>query len=328
MKSEYEIWSDNLLEAHWFMELDPSLSTAKIKNIGKRGSNPVAVEQLVVYDRPDIILLKDENPILVVEKTREVPTGHNVGQRVARLARAAEFSVPTLFFLPFDAMKHGKHSSICSLNVRLIRAMLRMTEIHEVPVLPVNWPMDSDGELIVDGSENNHISVLISALIGESESEKSSAMQKEVRWLKSELLRREMAYQPYSQLPKSARFESTKDFFSGLGFRSLVGVDGLESRAQSLVYRIDMSPEKCRRQDPYTGMQFIYDYGWLRKGKKPSDRESNLILHVPRVDAATWLAANPEDYETKSCNWYLVADAIVLKDAVIPITEWPLSDSN
>ena len=328
MSAGYEIWSDNLLEAHWFMELEPLLNAAEVQNIGKRGSNPLAVEKLVVYDRPDIILLKDEKPILVVEKTREVPTGHNVGQRVARLARAAEFSVPTLFFLPFDAMKHGKHSSICSLNARLIRAMLRMTEIHEVPVLPVNWPMDSDGELVVDGSENSHLSELVSVLVGESESEKHNVIHQEIVWLKDELLRRETAYPPYSQLPKSVGFMSTKDFFLSLGFQSLGGVERLETRAESLVYTIDMSPEKCRRQDPYTGMQFIYDYGWLRKGKKPSNRDSNLILHVPRVDAATWLAANPEDYETKSCNWYLVADAIVLKDAVIPITEWPLSDSN
>ena len=309
------------------MELDERLSKSDIRTIGKRGSNPLIIDSLVTYDRPDIILLENGNPILVVEKTREVPTGHNVGQRFARLVRAAELSVPTLFFLPFDAMKHGKHGSVCSLNARLIRAMLRMTEIHKVPILPVNWPMDGNGELIVDGSENDHVASLTATLVGQVEPEVAHMVDQEIGWLQTELVRREMNYPAYSRLPKSAEILSTSAFFGGINFRDLAGVDVLECREESLVYTIDMSPEKCRRQDPYTGMQFLYDYGWLRTGPKPADRSINLILHVPRVDAATWLAANPEDYLTKSCNWYLTADAIVLKDAVIPITDWPLSDN-
>ena len=39
--------------------------------------------------------------LLVVKKTREVPTGHNVGQRMARLIRAVELGIPTIYFCPF-----------------------------------------------------------------------------------------------------------------------------------------------------------------------------------------------------------------------------------
>jgi hypothetical protein len=90
---QYEIWGDNENESLWFQGLDSRLVSAKVRNIGPRGTNSEIVDSLVVYDRPDIILLADEKPILVLEKTAEVPTGHNVGQRVARLVRAAELSL-------------------------------------------------------------------------------------------------------------------------------------------------------------------------------------------------------------------------------------------
>ncbi|MFL6318179.1 MAG: hypothetical protein ACJ73C_15780, partial [Nitrososphaeraceae archaeon] len=57
----------------------------------------------------DIILVEDEVPKLILEKTREVPTGHNVGQRFGRLVNAAEEGVMVIFFLPFIARKHGKY---------------------------------------------------------------------------------------------------------------------------------------------------------------------------------------------------------------------------
>ncbi|MCF8522799.1 MAG: hypothetical protein K9G08_03420 [Pontimonas sp.] len=325
MTRKFEIWSDNIVEADWFQSLDRRLEGAGLKSIGRRGANAVVVDELVVYDRPDIILLEDGMPILVVEKTREVPTGHNVGQRFARLARAAELGVPTIFFLPFDAKKHGIHGSICSLNARLIRAMLKMSVIHDTPVLPVNWPVDGHGELFVDGRENREIARLVSEVLDGQSSLDSDVVSREVASLRDELRRRELAYPPYGRLPPSADLRQTDGFFRELGFQDLAGVGDLKSRAESLVYRLDMSPAKCRRQDPYTGMQFVYDYGWLRTGPNPANRAANLILHVPRVDAQTWITSNPEDYESKSCNWYLIADAIVLQDAVIHITEWPLS---
>ena len=100
--------------------------------------------------------------ILVIEKTREVPTGHNVGQRVARLVKAVENRVPTIKFFPFDAKKHGTYSNICNLNIRLLLSFERMWEIHRCPIMALNWIADADGELIDDGSEDDEMrSVLI-----------------------------------------------------------------------------------------------------------------------------------------------------------------------
>lgn len=325
MVEEFYIWSDNALEAEWFASLDPRLNESRVQIIQKRGSNIQVIEDLVAYDRPDIILLdKEGNPVLVLEKTREVPTGHNVGQRVARLVRAAEFGLPTFFFLPFDARKHGTFSSMCTINVRLLRAMLRIGEVHKCDVLPVNWPCDADGELIVDGSENLRLSALIGSVLDSRIGKANDVLEVYEQEVLLELEFRENAYPPYRGLPKSVLVEGTSSFFSRIGIPVEENAKSLLKRKESLIYVMNMTPDKCKRQDPYTGMQFIYDYTWLRKGPSPRSRQKNLILHFPLVDKKTWIKKNPEDYKSKSCNWYLTADAIVLCDGIIYIENWPL----
>ena len=315
----YEIWGDNENESLWFQGLDSRLNSAKVRKIGLRGSNSEIVDSLVIYDRPDIILLLDEKPILVLEKTAEVPTGHNVGQRVARLVRAAEHEVPVLYFLPFDARKHGTFTGICSINTRLIKAMVRMSEIHNVPVLPVEWPSRKvDGELVTDGTQDNKLAQLVSSLLDSFPMKWNKVTKQHESWLEEELERRNSQYPPYQKLPTSAKIEKTSKFLGSLSFDTKK-YSSLLSRQETLIYRMDMTPDKCRREDPYTGTQFIYDYGWLREGPRPLDRNSNLLIHVPKVTVKRWKEANPNDPQRKSSNWYLTADGIVLKDGIILI---------
>jgi hypothetical protein len=315
----YEIWGDNENESLWFQSLDSRLKSAKITAIGKRGSNSELVDSLVMYDRPDIILLLDDKPILVLEKTAEVPTGHNVGQRAARLVRAAEHEIPVLFFLPFDARKHGAFTGICSINTRLLKAMVRMSEIHNVPVLPVEWPSrKADGELVADGTQDDKLASLVSSLLDSFPKKWNKATKQHESWLEEELQRRNSQYPPYQKLPTSAKIQKTSKFLESLSFDTKQ-YSSLLSRQETLVYKADMTPEKCRREDPYTGTQFIYDYGWLRDGPQPIDRKVNLLIHVPKVTVKRWSEANPNDPQRKSSNWYLTADGIVLKDGIILI---------
>ena len=96
------IFYDAPHEHDWFKSLDPRLKNIQSKKILSRGSNkPEIVNELILYDRLDIIFLLDDKPVLVLEKTEEVPSGHNVGQRIGRLARAVELGVPIIKFFPF-----------------------------------------------------------------------------------------------------------------------------------------------------------------------------------------------------------------------------------
>ena len=78
-----------------------------------------------------------------------------------------------------------------------------------------------------------------------------------------------------------------------------------------------MSEEKCRREDPYTGMQFLYDYQHCRNGVKPENKLRNLIIDVPNVSIRRWKEANPNDPSRKSVLWYATANGILLKDGLI-----------
>ena len=316
----YTVYSDNLLEAEWFIALDTRLDGARVEILGPRGSHPDAINDLLVYDRPDIILCKDANPVLTVEKTREVPTGHNVGQRVARLVRSLEFGIPAIKFFPFDARKHGRHSSICSLNVRLLAAFERMTHIHQVPMLACNWPADANGELMIDGSENERISELVSSFLSAGCSSWWPEAEQQLELLSKEYAERVAAYRNYANPPKSVVIGASRDLyrrFTEFEYLTIDEQQDLFGCEETVLYTIGMTPEKSRREDPYTGTQFIYDYAWCRNGARPENKSRNLVLRFPEISRDTWLRNNPDDSARKSSNWYLTANALLFSDGAI-----------
>jgi hypothetical protein len=315
--STLQIYSDNAIEAQWFSSLHPIFSEAELHLIRGRGENPAVIEELIQYDRPDIILTRGSEALLVVEKTREVPTGHNVGQRVARLVKAVEVGVPTIKFFPFDAKKHGEHAGVCNLNVRLLVAFERMWSIHGSPIVAVNWQSDRSGELIDDGSEDNELKSIMRDFV-ESDfdadcSRFDNLRRASIREVESRVTERPL----YGSPPPSVTFESTRGFLQRLGVLSdEQAVLQLLQLQESLVYRIGMTEHKCKRQDPYTGSQFIYDYAYCRTGPGVAEKSRNLILHFPCIRREVWEQCNPNRLDTKSCNWYLIANALVFSNGI------------
>lgn len=311
------IYCDNIIEGNWFKSLSPLLKSAQLVRLASRGSNPKTIDELIRYDRPDIILTIDGEPKLVLEKTREVPTGHNVGQRFARLVRAAELEVPVIAFFPFDARKHGDYTSVCNLNIRLLKAFEHMRLLHKVPVLAVNWPADEHHELIDDGSENEGPKRLIHGFLSTDCDSECKPFVEQERHMAEEYERRLKSFKAYNEPPASVAVDSTANTLAGFG----VPVEAetrkaLLARAETLTYTMAMTPEKCRREDPYTGTQFIYDYIWCRTGARVDQKHRNLVLHFPRIKRSHWHQKNPNDPGRKSCNWYLTANALVFSDGM------------
>jgi hypothetical protein len=314
----YEIFCDNEIEARWFKNLNKELQGAETVTIGKRDSNIPIVESLIEYDRPDIILLKEKEPVLVVEKTREVPTGHNVGQRVARLVRAVEMKIPTIKFFPFDARKHGEYSGICNLNIRILSAFENMWKIHATPMLAVNWKCDKNGELIDDGSEDDELKEIIEGYILSGCSKKCKEFEKQRIKNIKEYETRVAKRKNYAAPPPSVVFKKTKTLIkSKKHLLKKDQINHLQKNDESLIYLIGMTEKNCRREDPYTGTQFIYDYAYCRNGREPDDKNKNLILEFPKIKMKVWNSKNPNDKKRKSCNWYLVANALCFKDGVL-----------
>ena len=315
----FTIYSDNLIEADWFQNLSPKLQNAKNELIKERNKNIPIINELVDYDRPDIILLdQNKKPLLVLEKTAEVPTGHNVGQRIARLVKAIEKDIPTILFFPFDARKHGVHSGICNMNARLLLAFKRMWEIHNTPIFAINWKSDSNGELINDGSEDDELKNILKNLIENNFSLKSK-IYKKFKDLNYEEYQKRISIRPaYAKPPKSAEIIKTKEFLESLDFEIEEDKKNiLLKNEESLIYKIIMTEENCKRQDPYTGTQFMYDYLYCRIGKKKFEKNRNLFLYFPKIRKNLWKIKNPNNPETKSCNWYLIANTLIFKDGIL-----------
>ena len=319
MMEALDIYYDSLTEANWFSSLNPEFEIGKNNYhiIERRGNNPDLVDKIVEYDKPDIIVIKNDKPVLVIEITQEVPTGHNVGQRFARLVRAIELGIPAIYFFPFDAKKHGAYAGICNLNIRLLEAAKKMYEIHGTPLLCVNWPTDMHGEIIVDGSEDDVIKRILASYVDSGFDKNCEEILNHLDFMCAEYASRLRVRPSYSKLPSSVTRVKTSELISRYRLDNVPL--SFSVRPYTYVYRIDMTPAKCKRQDPYTGMVFIYDYMVCRTGPNVEDKKSNLVLFFPYLTTSIWKEKNPNDLTTKSCNWYLTANMLILKDGNIII---------
>ena len=319
----YKIYCDSEIEARWFQALcRKRLESAEVVRIASRGDNPDAIDQLVSYDRPDIILLQNNLPILVLEKTREVPTGHNVGQRFARLAKAAEKGVPSIYFLPYMAKKHGDYENICQMNPRMLLALIRMSKFHNTTCCSFKWPASEEGELMDDGTEDKALSYALSAFLNSGAGKKNDLMISQLDRMQQEYDVRVREHPAYASPPNSIEIADTEmTSLRGESKKSLNTCRIAKQRKETLVYTINMTPESCKRQDPYTGMQFIYDYGYCRNGPTKLHRSRNLVLKFPLLNSKTFLLKNPNDPKSKSCNWYLLADGFEFSDTFVSNNE-------
>ena len=312
-----EIYYDSLVEEDWFKNLNKELNLSNSHKIQLKGNIPI-IDNLLTYDKPDIILTKDKKPVLVVEKMKEVPTGHNPFQRAARLARAAENKIPAIYFFPFKAKKHGKFSNICYLNLRLLEAFEKMWKIHNSPILAVNWICDQDGELVDDGSEDESLKFILEKYIN-SNFDRSCQIFQELRiemikeYNERLLLPRGMIYK---NPPPSVPIKKTKDFLDNLEFSIDKEIKhSLMKREESVIYKIGLNDSTPKRQDPYTGSALIYDYLYCRKAINPEDKYRNLIIYFPKISFSKFKEKFPND-KTKSSNWYISANALVFCDGI------------
>ena|SRR3989344_4019192 len=318
---DIEIYYDAEQEIEWFISLDPRLASAKRELLRARGKNKnKIVEDLIMYDRPDIILLVNNKPKLVLEKTEEVPSGHNVGQRIGRLARAVEMGVSIVKFFPFLAMKHGKNANKCYVRPNIFLAFERMKQLHGVHVLAINWICDDDFELVRNGTENIMIKNLMKAFI---DNKFSFNEIKEVEYaeklMEKECNLRMSAHLNYRRLAPSLAIIKTNELLSQLQskFGCFNFEEKISKREETLIYKIGMTPENCRREDPYTGNQFIYDYRYCRNGPLTSDRTTNFVLKFPLLSKAEWKEANPFNPGRKSYLWYVLADFMIFSDGIL-----------
>lgn len=312
----YQIYFDAFQEAKWFQSLNKEFENSELLPINQ-AKDPEALK-LLRYDKPDIILIKDGKAVLALEKTTEVPTGHNVGQRFARIVCSAEEKIPFIYFFPFLAMKHGEYASACWVNARLLETMKKLREIHTTPIMAINWECDNKYELIRDGSQDIFLKEVVDDLVRHDFSDKTPILGKVYEIMGAKFQEALTRHPQYSDLPPTAREVITKEYLENLKtkYRNLNFDERVTSREKSLVYDIGM---KYVRSDPYTGTQLIYDYLLARRGVTPRERVMNIILRMPNIPKALWEKAATSKSRKDIRLYTKFADLIELSDAVIAI---------
>jgi hypothetical protein len=302
-------------EAHWFRGLHPNLRSAKEEAISD-AEGWDSVKAVLSYDRPDIVLLDGEQPILVVEETVEVPSAHNVGQRFARIAAAAECGVPCLYFSPYVAKKHGgKTAGPRYVNLRLFHALDAMVRTTRTAITTINWPVDEHFEVRRDREKDANVRNYMATFFnvyqangfaGVNASLLASEIHRRMILERSAFVSRSIRKpEQYDGPPPSVNLLSLADFKRQHG-RSIEKVG--KNINEVVLYKVGMTNI---RSDPYTGMAILYRYLYIVE--QPSRA---LVLWFPRITMSAWRTAargNRKDVRL----FRIAADAILFSDGLM-----------
>ena len=311
---DFTILYDEPQEAEWFHSLHISLADARAGAISDARLWP-GLEGVLSYDRPDIVLLDGDTPILVVEETVEVPSGHNVGQRFARIVAAAEAGVPFLYFGPYVARKHGGITAGPRyMNVRLFHALDALERITGTAVTTINWPIDAHSEVRRDQAKDQDVREYIRTFLA-LYANQPTMNQLNRDLLQSDIHRRMVAeridfartsirnLEQYNSPPPSVSIMTYAEFEEG--HRRVDRV--LKEFDELVIYEIGMNHI---RSDPYTGMSMLYRYLYVLE--HPSRA---LVLWFPNITENAWRAVNRNRKDVRL--FRIAADAILFADNLL-----------
>lgn len=110
---------------------------------------PDHIRKILYLDAPDLIVEKDNEPVFAIEVTTEAGTGHNAFQRFARIAAAAENSVPAFYIYPEGKLisrtnrKTGAAATKWDeINPLIFRALEGVMSVYNIPALLYYFPSD------------------------------------------------------------------------------------------------------------------------------------------------------------------------------------------
>ncbi len=313
-----EIYYDDLQEGMWFQGLHPALGQAPLLSFPNKQHGPPALIKVLSYDHPDIVLVDNGNPVLVVERTREVPSGHNVGQRFARLVAAAQMRVPVVYFGPYAAYKHGGDTQGPRyMNLRLFYALAKVATIERTAVTIIRWPVDRGYELVQTPAKDTRMReyltlffslyatqglpgmltyIMQSSFETEQEAERREFISQQVR-----------KPEQYDQPPESVRIAP----WQAIPELASANPNNLQHH-QTVCYKVGM---KHIRSDPFTGAAMLYLYLY---GGGMLQRRSDLVLYFPDISKAEWRTTAANSARKDIRLFKLAADGILFSDGYLP----------
>ena len=317
MNHNYQVFCDSLQEGMWFINLHRDFRDAQLVVIPntQREQARYGIDKILQYDRPDIILKDKGEVIFVLERTVEVPSGHNVGQRFGRLVAAAKERIPVVYFGPYMAYKHGGITAGPRyMNLRLFYSLRNVSDYYNTAITTINWPVDSACEVLKTPAKDRRLIVYLELYLryyntygmqGLTEYIKNSKFQEEQYAEQESFAIREIQNpEQYDVPPDSVEIMPRRQFEN-----EYTRIPGLPRSIQYVeVYHIGM---KHIRSDPYTGMAALYHYLY---------GNDNLIqiLHFPNIYIEEWrhLRTSTKTYRMyrEFCTGILFADGLIMQE--------------
>jgi hypothetical protein len=287
--TEWTIYADDLHEGDWFKELHPRLADAAEEEITGAAERNPQLERVLLYDRPDIVLAdRTGAPVLVVERTIEVPSGHNVGQRFARLAAAGEARVPVVYFGPYAARKHGGETAGPRyMNLRLFAALDHVAAVNQTAVTCINWPVDEDFEIIRRPSKDDRIRAYLELFFDAYDNRHQTDVNAAIMQSAFEVEQLEERRRFAATLRRAGDYDvppRSVVLRRGADAARVTGADALAVYEDVVMYSVGM---RYIRSDPYTGMAMLYRYLYVLG----VEVERALVLCFPHITSDMWRAA-------------------------------------
>lgn len=314
-----QIFYDSIQEGLWFQSLSSHLKDATLHPFPTSKDTPPKLAQALSFDRPDIILAQDYEPIMILERTVEVPSGHNVGQRFARLVAGAQMQIPVVYFGPYAAYKHGgKTQGPRYMNLRLFYALEKVEAIEDTVITIMNWPVDDQFEVIQSPEKDTrmieYLNLFFRYYDGSSDTTKFAEYLKNSQFRAEQVQERQQFIKDYVRGPE--QYDNPPNSVSITNWKNvseIATVNPTDLTDKILLYNIGM---KNIRSDPYTGTAILYAYlycGGL------TNRTMSLVLYFPNVTSVKWKNVAGGERERKDIRLFrLVADGILFSDGYIP----------
>lgn len=284
---------------------------------------PDHIRKILYLDAPDLIIEKDDEPVLSIEETKEAGTGHNAFQRFARIAAAVENGVPAFYIYPQGVIiNRSGNIRWDSINPAVFMALEATMDIYSIPAFLFYYPSDysvyhrnpadsprrtnkglkHDGTYLNCPDARGESMQTMFALINEVLQELAVCNVKDVqrkllqrlsfREWKSKMQREFCALAGNRTVHEMSPLTATRQIPTSYLMNYLSQYECndyqigalLRGRAETIVYQVDAK----FRGDPYPGALAAIDYVLCREGQTFEDRRYNLVLafgEVIRKDA-------------------------------------------
>jgi len=312
----FKVWyHDNKAFAEYLVDItdlkkhDPSIE--KLSFGRSFANNPDMIQKILYLDVPDAIVTYGfpEKPVLGIEFCAEAPSGHDIFQRVARVAASASFGTAFAFIFPEKKwVVRAIGGRWDNYNPLSFRALMNISRFHKIPALSFFWEANqisgdaANGFLLMDKNCANmpdrdtqemknfaaFVNLTIDYVLRNRDFEE---MMFDPLIMNREMWMWEKFHQKYRSKPDtfrwspltSCRIIKTSDLVTLV--RKAIGREPdlpnyVTKREETLIYEPGTN---IFRSDPYSGSLVGIDYLECRNGETVRHRHRNLVMHFGKI---------------------------------------------